>query len=79
MSHYQTLLSDAVQLPLADRIQLIEALWDTVPDESLPPLSSEWLAEIARRTAEFEAGQVTPVPWEEVRDAALARLSRQDD
>jgi hypothetical protein len=38
------------------RIQLIEALWDTVPEDALPPLSEEWLAEISQRSAEYDAG-----------------------
>src|SRR4029077_3410131 len=58
MSDYDTLLSDASQLPLDARIQLIEALWDTVPEDALPPLSDEWLAEINQRSAEYDAGSV---------------------
>ena len=57
-------------IPVADlteRIQLIDALWDTVPDDALPPLSKEWLAEIQRRSAEFDSGTVRTVPWEESR------------
>jgi putative addiction module component (TIGR02574 family) len=67
MSDYDTLLSDASQLPLEARIQLIEALWDTVPEDALPPLSDEWLAEIERRSAEYDAGVVKAIPWEQVR------------
>ena len=52
MPNYETLLADASHLSVTDRIQLIEALWDTVPADSLPPLSDEWLAEIQRRSAE---------------------------
>ncbi len=33
MSDYDSLLANASQLPLDARIQLIEALWDTVPDD----------------------------------------------
>lgn len=73
MSAYETLLADASRLPIAERIQLIEALWDTVPDDTLPPLSEEWLAEIQRRSAEFDAGAVRTVPWEEIRADALRR------
>ena len=74
MSDYRTLLSDASQLPLDARIQLIEALWDTVPEDAVPPLSDEWLAEINRRSAEFDAGLTQPIPWEQVRSEALRRL-----
>ena len=49
MATLNALLTDATQLPLAERIELIEALWETVPEEALPPLSDEWMAEIERR------------------------------
>jgi putative addiction module component (TIGR02574 family) len=75
MSDYQSLLNDASQLPLGERIQLIEALWDTVPENSAPPLSDEWLAEIERRSAEFDAGLVQPTQWEQIRSEALNRLN----
>jgi putative addiction module component (TIGR02574 family) len=73
MSDYDTLLSDASQLPLDVRIQLIEALWDTVPEDALPPLSDEWLAEINRRSAEYDSGSAQPIPWEQIRADALLR------
>ena len=73
MANYETLLADASRLPVADRVQLIEALWDTLPADALPPLSEEWVAEIQRRSAEFDAGAVQTVPWEQVRAEALRR------
>ena len=73
MPDLQAVLADATQLPLADRMQLIDALWDTVPEDALPPLSEEWLAEIRRRSAEFDAGHAVTVPWEQVRADALRR------
>ena len=73
MLDYETLLADASRLPLTNRIQLIEALWDTVPTDSLPPLSDEWLAEIQRRSAEYDSGSVETVPWEQVRADAMRR------
>jgi putative addiction module component (TIGR02574 family) len=74
MLSYESLLADACRLPLADRIQLVEAIWDTVPANSLPPLSDEWREEINRRSAELEAGSVQTVPWEEIRADALRRV-----
>lgn len=79
MPDIQSLLSDAARLPIADRIELIEALWDTDPAEELPPLSNEWLAEIQRRSAQYESGSVETIPWEQVKSAALSRLSRKND
>jgi putative addiction module component (TIGR02574 family) len=74
MSDYQSLFADASQLPVGERVQLIEALWATLPQESVPPLSDEWRAAIERRSAEFDAGLVQPIPWEQVRAESLRRL-----
>ena len=73
MPDFQSVFSDASQLPVAQRVQLIEALRDTVPDEALPPLSAEWLSEIERRSAEFDTGTVTAIPWEQIKADALRR------
>lgn len=73
MPTYETLLADAARLPVADRIQLIDAIWDTLPADSLPPLSDEWAAEIRRRSAEYDSGAVETVPREQIKDQALRR------
>ena len=74
MSDIQSLLADAAELPVADRLDLIEALWETLPDNSLPPLPEAWMAEIQRRSAEYDAGASRTTPWETVRAEALQRL-----
>jgi putative addiction module component (TIGR02574 family) len=73
MSNYEALLANAVLLPVTDRLQLIDALWDTVPAESLPPLTDEWLAEIQRRSTAYDSGSVQTVPWDQVRADAMRR------
>jgi putative addiction module component (TIGR02574 family) len=73
MPDFKTVFAYASRLPVVDRMQLIEALWDTMPDDSLPRLTEEWLAEIQRRSAEFDSGVVKSVPWEQVRADALRR------
>jgi hypothetical protein len=42
-------------------------------DDADSPLSQKWLEEIARRSAEYDAGLAETVPWEQIRDAALRR------
>ncbi len=74
MISYETVLANASHLSIADRVQLIEALWDSLPADSLPPLTQEWLGEIQRRTAEYDSGQVSTIPWEQIRADALRRL-----
>lgn len=75
MPTYETLLVDASRLPVPDRIQLFDAIWDTFPEDSLPPLSDEWAAEIQKRSAEYDAGGVETVPWDQVKADALQRLA----
>lgn len=79
MQTYETVLADAAQLPVPDRIQLMDAIWETIPSESLPPLGPEWLAEIQRRTAEYDAGKAQVVPWQEVKADALRRAGVATD
>lgn len=74
MTTYQTVLGDATRLPVADRIQLIEDLWDTLPSDALPPISDEWVAEIQRRSAEYDAGSAETVSWKHVKAEALRRV-----
>lgn len=66
---------EALKLSVDERIELVEAIWDTVaPDadvESLP-LSEAHRAELDRRLADLEADPDAGSPWEEVR----ARLER---
>jgi putative addiction module component (TIGR02574 family) len=74
MLDYQTVLSAANELTIVEKVQLIEALWDTVPETDLPSLSDEWIAEIKQRSDEYDAGQVKTVPWETVQAEALRRI-----
>lgn len=74
MPTFESLLADAAQLPVAERLQLIDAIWETVPADSLPPLSEEWLVEIQRRSAEYDAGSTETVSWTQIRDEALRRI-----
>jgi len=74
MPTYDDLLADVTCLPVADRILMIDAIWDTLPADSLPPLSDEWVAEIRRRSAEYDSGSAETVPWDQVKAEALRRL-----
>ena len=46
---------------------------NTVDDDDLPPLTAEWLAEVDRRSAEFDAGAVMPISWEQIKSEAMRR------
>ena len=53
MSDFGAILTAARQLPEQDRLRLIDALWDTVPDETL--------ASIRRGVADAEAGRLRDI------------------
>jgi len=73
MQDVQSILSFAMQLSVSERLELIDALWESVPPVALPPLSDEWRAEIERRSSEVDAGTVATIPWERVREEAFRR------
>lgn len=64
------------RLSVAERLQLVEDLWDSVaedaPDEAIP-MTPELAAELDRRLAEHEADPGSALPWEEVRARILGR------
>lgn len=70
MSTFDDVLDAAQNLAPSDRIRLIDALWDTVPPEEWPAPSDEWVAEVQRRSAEYDAGRMSASPWPEVRQRA---------
>ncbi|MGA2035580.1 MAG: addiction module protein [Thermoguttaceae bacterium] len=80
MLNFETVLVDASRLPVIDRIQLIEALWDTLPADCVPPLSDDWIAEVRRRSSQFDSGAAETVLWEQVKTEALhrARLASEE-
>ncbi len=67
------------QLSVAERIQLVEDLWDSIaeeaPDDAFP-VSAELAAELDRRLAEADADPTAGVEWSEVRSAIENRTLR---
>jgi len=63
-STLEQLTALALDLPAEQRAVLAETLLESI--EPTPPLSPEWEAEIARRVAEVDRGEVTCRPWSEV-------------
>ncbi len=74
LMHSSTL--DFKQLPVSERIQLVEDIWDSIAQDAAEPdvsLSVEHRTELRRRLAEHRADPTSAVPWEEVR-AKLFKL-----
>lgn len=73
MSVKQELVAEILALPVAERVRLVEAIWDSIcaVPEALP--LTEWQKEeLDRRLAEFEANPDEGSTLEEV----FARLRR---
>ena len=66
------LLAAALRLSTSERLQLIEALWDTLTDDDIPIMSEE-RAVLDKRLAELETNPDAQSPWSEVK----ARLEQR--
>jgi putative addiction module component (TIGR02574 family) len=66
----EQVLQTALSLPTGEQVELIEALIAALDQAEPQPLDDSWMAEIGRRSAAYDAGQVTPIPWSVVRDRA---------
>ena len=64
------------QLPVVERLQAVEDLWDSIAADSQQPLglSGEQRAELDRRLDDLEANPQDSLPWEKVRARIMAEL-----
>jgi putative addiction module component (TIGR02574 family) len=70
----KTLLEEAMQLSPAERIELVQDIWDSIADRDFPPLTAEQEREIERRMAEHDKDPSRTSSWEEVRKRIRSRL-----
>jgi putative addiction module component (TIGR02574 family) len=62
------------RLGVAERLELIEQIWNSLPEQVDPAEVPEWhLLELARRRAEAESQPGLGKPWREVLDSLEAR------
>jgi putative addiction module component (TIGR02574 family) len=62
------------RLTPAERLELIEKIWDSLPEQVAPGEVQEWhRAELARRRVQAEAQPGVGKPWREVLDALEGR------
>ena len=74
MSTYESILSAASQLTIGERLQLIDDLASSVPDDQPPQLSDMWLEEIKRRSAEIDSGEVNTEEWADIRRRLFSKF-----
>ena len=70
-------LVDTVKcLPLAERIELVEALWESITQEGYePPLTPEQAAELDRRLEAHRRNPNDVVSWESIKEDLSSRQS----
>lgn len=63
------------QLSVDERIELVQAIWDSITPEPHPPFISEaQRRELDARLAAHAADPNDVVPWEQIKSDALARF-----
>jgi putative addiction module component (TIGR02574 family) len=68
---------DLSRLTIAERLALVEALWDSIDAESHPSfLTDAKRQELDHRWAEHQANPDDVIPWEQVKAEALARFGK---
>ena len=66
-------LSELLQLPVEERLKLVEALWDSIAEfpEALE-LSAAQKQELDRRLESYESDPEAGVPWAQLKQRLLA-------
>jgi len=71
------LLQEILDLPDDQREELLGAVQAATGNEPRSlPFAEEWLAEIQRRSDEYDRGEAKTVSWEEVQERMNARRAR---
>ena len=64
-------IEEALRLSPAARAALAGSLLDSLDEEVDADAEEAWSREIARRVEEMDSGEMTAVPWSEVRRSVL--------
>jgi putative addiction module component (TIGR02574 family) len=71
------LIESAKTLPLAERVELFDALWETLRQDGYEPaLTPAQAAELDCRLAAYHGSPGDVVPWDQVKSEAEAKFGR---
>lgn len=70
------LLEQALSLSVEEQEALAESLISNLAGKVDDSVLAAWDEEVKRRIADLESGKAKTIPWEEVRQRNLAKLSR---
>lgn len=73
MTNLQQTLAELVELSLADRLQIVTSLWDSIPADAPIEISPEQQAELDRRIAAHEKNPEDLLTWDQVLAALRER------
>jgi putative addiction module component (TIGR02574 family) len=66
-------LSELTALPVADRLRVVESLWDSIESDTRVSLSPEQRAELDRRVRAHETNPGELLSWDQVLDRLRTR------
>jgi len=69
----KALLKEALELTPAERIELAGEIWDSIPPQDMPPLTTEQKQEIERRYEAMIRDPGRGSKWEEARTRLWAK------
>jgi putative addiction module component (TIGR02574 family) len=67
-------IDELCALPIGDRLKVVEAVWDSLPEEAAVPASPEQRAELNRRLDAYETNPDDLLNWDEVLERLQGRL-----
>ena len=73
----EAVLRQALSLSEDDRADVAGALLDSLEPDGDSDIEAAWREEVATRVAALDAGEVETIPWEEIRDRLVTRLSER--
>ena len=77
MSKKDQILAEALTLPDKQRAILADDLWFSLNGVTQEKIDRAWFEEIKRRWAEYERGNVEPLPMDQVMREARERLRQK--
>lgn len=71
----QAVFSEVNSWPVADRLRLVEQIWDQLVDQGYqPPLTDELKAELDRRCDDLDRNPDSVIPWDDIEARARERF-----
>jgi putative addiction module component (TIGR02574 family) len=75
MPSKQAVIEEALKLPEGERLEVVEALYESLTGPADADAEQGWSEEIKRRVEDLAAGRVRGIPWVEAR----RRIAGEDD